>query len=141
MPTAAWVALSTVLAAALAGFGTWAAVRRQRSGDVETSEAKDLWDESKSIREELRTEANALRTRLADAEVKLAETLQKLAETNLKLVIAQNQARDLRDEVLELRRLCGRTNSDVEAVRRELKVVTSDTPAANAAREEAEGAQ
>lgn len=139
MPTAAWVALSAVIAAALGALGTWAAVRRQRSGSVETSEAQDLWTESKAIREELRNELTALRTRLADAEVKLAETLQKLAETNMKLVTAHNQAVDLREEVLELRRLCGQTNMDVEAVHRELRVIKSDTDVATQAREEAEG--
>jgi predicted metal-dependent hydrolase len=128
MPTAAWVALAGVLGAALAAFGTWAAVRRQRSGRVDTSEAKDLWDESKAIREELRAESSSLRLRLADAEVKLAETLQKLAETNMHLMTAKNQAAELREEVLELRRLCGRTNEDVAAVHRELTVIKSDTP-------------
>jgi uncharacterized coiled-coil DUF342 family protein len=139
MPTAAWVALSAVLAAALGAVGTWAAVRRQRSGSVETSEAADLWTESKAIREELRKEANALRTRLAEAEVKLADTLTKLAETNMKLLTAYNQANALREEVFELRRLCGKTNADVEAVHRELRVIKSDTDVAVQAREEAEG--
>jgi chromosome segregation ATPase len=136
MPTAAWVALSAVIAAALGAVGTWAAVRRQRSGSVETSEAKDLWDESKAIREELRNESAALRTRLADAEIKLADTLTKLADTNMKLITAQDQARLLREEVLELRRLCGKTNADVEAVHRELRVIKSDTDGAAQARKD-----
>ena len=145
MPTAAWVPLAMVLAAALGAVGAWAAARNtlkaskdQRSGRIETTEAHDLWEESKSIREELRSENNSMRLRLAEAETKLAETLQKLAETNMRLLSTQNVANDLREEVLELRRLCGKTNADVEAVSRELRIIKSDSPEAHQARQEAE---
>lgn len=139
MPTAAWVALAGVLGAALAALATWAAARRQRSGSVDTSEAKDLWDESKAIREELRAELASMRVRLAETETKLAENKAELADTKLKLFNTHNQAVALREEVLELRRLCGKTNEDVEAVHAELRVIKSETDEAATARQEAEG--
>lgn len=56
----------------------------------------------------------------------------------MKLLTSMNQAQALREEVLELRRLCGKTNADVAAIHREFRVIKSDTDEAEQARQEAE---
>jgi predicted RNase H-like nuclease (RuvC/YqgF family) len=64
--TSGWLAhnLPTVLAGVAVPAITYAAVRRQRSGHVSSSEAADLWRESGEIRRELRTEINQVYERV-----------------------------------------------------------------------------
>lgn len=126
MPTSVLIPLATIVAAIVGGLVTYLIARRGSSGRVETSEASTLWEESRAIRKELQEESASLRLRLAEAETKLAEALTKLAEANTSLVNAKWQAERLREEVLELRRICGKTNDDVAVVAREIQVMRSE---------------
>jgi hypothetical protein len=65
-PVADWLAgnFPAVLAGVAVPAVTFAAVRRQRSGQVSSSEATDLWRESGEIRRELRGEIAAVNERV-----------------------------------------------------------------------------
>lgn len=82
-------ALFIFLGSLVTGGVTWLIARRSKSGDIETSEASSLWDESKEMRKELREEANTLRAEL--------ETERKARGRAEELVFK------LREELAELR--------------------------------------
>lgn len=60
-------AIVTVSAAAIASGGTYWAVRRTKSGKIDTTEAGTLWLQAEAMRKELRDEVVDLKEQLREA--------------------------------------------------------------------------
>lgn len=58
------IALAGVFVALVTGAGTYFVARRTSSGDIDTSSAAELWQESQNMRRDLRDEVVALRAQI-----------------------------------------------------------------------------
>lgn len=95
------------LIAALAGpIVAYLVAARQFSGKIETSNAKELWEESRSIREwsqervkELRAEVARCERRIGALERENQDLKQELVEQGSKLIIAQKLIAQLEGSV------------------------------------------
>lgn len=106
--TAALIPVVVALIAALGGF--WVA-QRQFSGQIKTSEASDLWNESSSIRKWSSERINALESRVESLEHKndgLLEESRELRRQNTSLMEEKQdlivEREDLKDQVSTLTR-------------------------------------
>ncbi len=93
------VALISAAAAIMAAIGAIIADRRLHSGNIDTTEAKELWDEGRKMREDLRTEVKALRDEVATLKAEVIHLRGELAAASR----VQSEMVALRVENQELR--------------------------------------
>lgn len=125
---------------------TWLIAKRKSSGNVETSDAADLWRESQDMRSFLHAEVVELRARRSELEQKiiqleasrdtlvsdLHQARQELEQCNRQIdalraeVSGYKQASlDLHAEVRKLRRSTNQTTADINIIRQEMSVADS----------------
>ena len=89
--------LGGVIVALISAITTYIVAKRRESGNIETSEAEQLWEEGKIMRLELREEIVALRSQAAELQKDLGNARTEVAD--LRIEAAQCKA-----EVIKLRK-------------------------------------
>lgn len=81
--------LGGILVALIGAAGVYLGVRHKASGDVKTSDAKDLWDESKAIRADQRAEIDRLERKNAAQDDEIRKLTVELATVKGKLMTVE----------------------------------------------------
>ena len=109
-------ALAAIVTAGAASIVTYFSVRRAKSGQIRTSEADVLWDESRDIRRHLAEQVQRLETQLSKQEVDIAKLRAENAGLKHEVLTLRQenqgltvQVESLRTENIELRAAQGGT--------------------------------
>ena len=104
-----WVAISGLAGAIITGLIAVIMDRRSKSGRVETTEAKDLWDTLRGELSRLQNETTSLRAEIAVARQEIAALREdasivgtKAAETSATLRICTAELKRLREYIITL---------------------------------------
>lgn len=81
--------LGGILIAGIGAGGVYLQVRHKASGNVKTSDAKDLWEESKAIRAEQRAEIERLERKIATQDEEIGRLKVELAKVRGELGMVQ----------------------------------------------------
>lgn len=99
-----WPVVSGIVAAAITAIVTVYLGKRSKSGKIETSEAKDLWDTLRAELARLQTETTELRAELTVVRLEMATLREEASKVRTyvqslqeDLVIAHQDAQNLRD--------------------------------------------
>src|SRR5437899_2310507 len=88
------IPLGVVLAALVTGIITWQVTKRVNSGNVENTQATDLWKESQAMRAELRAEVADLRAKVDRSQTEIEERRRETLELNRNYASCQAQLDD-----------------------------------------------
>lgn len=110
MNTEITVALIVLVGGALTVLGNYLVSRRQAqtedrktSGNISTSDAASLWEESNALRKEYRERAETLEKRLEEVNNKLQSVLQELADLKINSANMIQKITELKQIIVDLR--------------------------------------
>lgn len=99
-----WLAPVLVFAGVVAsGLVTYFIARRNTSGNINTSQAAELWAESNKLRAEYKERAEKLETRLQEVNNQLSEVMGQLAQLRTKDGVNEQRISELERIIKELR--------------------------------------
>lgn len=102
-PTVLAPAMAATLTAAGSSVITYAAMRRGKSGRINTTEADQLWNESTAIRRELREQIAQLERHISANEVDIAKLRAENAELKHEVLTLRTENQSLKVQVEQLR--------------------------------------
>lgn len=87
----------------VSGVVTYLVARRNTSGNINTSQAAELWAESNKLRSEYKERAEKLEARLEEVNNQLSEVMAQLAELKTNSVVQAGKIEELQRIIKELR--------------------------------------
>lgn len=91
--------LAAFITAALSSFVTYQAMKRAKSGQINTTEADQLWRESTSIRRELREQVQNLEDHIKSNEIEIAALRSENAALKYEVLTLRQENADLKVRV------------------------------------------
>jgi len=102
-PAVLFPGLAAIVTALAASGATYLAVRRAKSGRINSSEADVLWEESTAIRRELREQVQQLQHEIAQSNARIGELRTENAELKRELLTLRAENADLLVQVDQLK--------------------------------------
>jgi septal ring factor EnvC (AmiA/AmiB activator) len=94
--------LAVIIGALITAALTYYGVRRNSSGDIDTSDAATLWAESQAMRKELRDEVVSLRKELGDVKTDLVRAERDNEISHQKILKLIGRVKQLESQVKKL---------------------------------------
>lgn len=97
------VAISAFLAATLGAGVTWRVAKRTTSGEIDTSDAAQLWTESQDMRRGLRDEVVVLKAKVGDLETQREDLRDTIAVMKVELAGVKAEVKRMQDVITTLK--------------------------------------
>lgn len=100
-------ALAAIVTAGLASIGTYVSMRRAKSGQINSTEADQLWVESSAIRRELREQIQQMEMHIVDNEARIDALRQEILALRAENATLKHEVLTLREENATLKQAIG----------------------------------